>query len=56
MNGSLVSLNGLLTGNKVFDIPVYQRGYAWTRKNLEDLWEDLYYLDPSKKHYFPIWC
>ena len=30
----------------------YQRGYAWERKNLEDLWEDLYYLDPSKKHYF----
>ena len=36
----------------VFDIPVYQRGYAWERKNLEDLWEDLYYLDAAKKHYF----
>ena len=52
MDGSLVSLNGLLTGNQIFDIPVYQRGYAWERKNLEDLWEDLYYLDSSKKHYF----
>ncbi len=52
MDGTLVSLNGLLTGNQVFDIPVYQRGYAWERKNLEDLWEDLYYLDPAKKHYF----
>ena len=52
MDGTLVSLNGLLTGNQVFDIPVYQRGYAWERKNLEDLWEDLYFLDPSKKHYF----
>ena len=52
MDGSLISLNGLLTGNQVFDIPVYQRGYAWERKNLEDLWEDLYYLDPSKRHYF----
>ena len=52
MEGNLVSLNGLLTGNQVFDIPVYQRGYAWERKNLEDLWEDLYYLDPAKKHYF----
>lgn len=52
MDGTLVSLNGLLIGNQVFDIPVYQRGYAWERKNLEDLWEDLYYLDPSKKHYF----
>ena len=52
MDGSLVSLNGLLIGNQIFDIPVYQRSYAWERKNLEDLWEDLYYLDPSKKHYF----
>ncbi len=52
MDGSLVSLSGLLVGNQVFDIPVYQRSYAWGQKNLEDLWEDLYYLDPSKKHYF----
>ena len=52
MQGSPVSLNRLLTGNQVFDIPVYQRGYAWERKNLEDLWEDLYYLDPSRQHYF----
>ena len=52
MNGSLVSLSELLIGNKIFDIPVYQRSYAWERKNLEDLWEDLYYLDPLKEHYF----
>ncbi|MYA05515.1 MAG: DUF262 domain-containing protein [Caldilineaceae bacterium SB0664_bin_22] len=52
MDGTLVSLNGLLIGNQIYDIPVYQRGYAWARKNLEDLWEDLYYLDPTKKHYF----
>ena len=52
MDGTLVSLNGLLIGNQIYDIPVYQRGYAWARKNLEDLWEDLYYLDPAKKHYF----
>ena len=52
MDGSLVSLGGLLTDNQIYDIPVYQRGYAWEVKNLEDLWEDIYYLEPSKKHYF----
>ena len=53
MDGRLVSLNELFAnGNRIFDIPVYQRGYAWERKNLEDLWEDLDYLDASKKHYF----
>ncbi len=52
MEGSLVSLSGLLIGNHIFDIPVFQRSYAWERKNLEDLWEDIYYMDSSKKHYF----
>ena len=32
--------------------PCSREGYAWERKNLEDLWEDIYYMDPSKKHYF----
>lgn len=52
MEGNLVSLSGLILGHQIYDIPVYQRSYTWERKNLEDLWEDLYYLDPAKKHYF----
>ena len=52
MEGNLVNLNELIVGDRLFDIPVYQRGYAWEEKNLQDLWEDLYYLDVSKKHYF----
>ena len=52
MQGTLVTFNGLLTGSKLFDIPVYQRSYAWEEDNLKDLWEDLYYLDSSKQHYF----
>ena len=52
MDGSLVSLSGLILGNQIFDIPVFQRSYAWEDKNLVDLWEDLYYMDSSKKHYF----
>lgn len=52
MNGSLISLNELLIGDKLFEIPVYQRSYAWEEENLKDFWEDLYYLDTSKQHYF----
>ncbi len=52
MSGNLVDLNGLLGGSRLFDIPVYQRSYAWEKKNLQDIWEDLYYLDASKDHYF----
>ena len=51
MEGNLVTIDELLVGPRLFDIPVYQRGYAWEEKNLQDIWEDLYYLDPSKKHY-----
>ena len=52
MQGTLVNLNELLAGHRLFDIPVFQRGYAWEERNLEDLWEDIYYLDASKQHYF----
>ena len=52
MQGNSTTLNNFLIGPRLFDIPVYQRNYAWEEKNLEDLWEDLYYLDSSKQHYF----
>ena len=52
MDVSLVSLSQMLSASQLFDIPVYQRSYAWEAKNLEDLWEDIYYLDPAKQHYF----
>ena len=51
MNGTLTSLNQLLLGNRLFEIPIYQRGYAWEKENLRDLWDDLLYLR-NRKHYF----
>ena len=52
MQGILLNISELLSGQRLFDIPVYQRNYAWEERNLEDLWEDLYYLDTSKQHYY----
>jgi hypothetical protein len=37
--------------NKLFRIPDYQRGYAWTKKQLEDFWSDLENLNNNKIHY-----
>ncbi len=34
--------------NEVFEIPSYQRDYAWEAKNLEDLWEDLLEAEQAK--------
>jgi len=48
----LINLKDLIMGDRVFQIPIYQRHYAWQQSQLEDLWNDLYYLDIDKKHYF----
>ena len=60
MNGTLTSLNDFLRSDRLFEIPIYQRGYAWEDENLRDLWDDLTYLeqdsqadrDDDRKHYF----
>jgi Protein of unknown function DUF262/Protein of unknown function (DUF1524) len=36
---------------RLLQIPDYQRPYAWRRKQLEDLWEDLDLLGPTGSHY-----
>ena len=51
MNGTLLSLNQLLHNDWLFEIPIFQRGYAWEGENLRDLWDDLNYLG-DREHYF----
>jgi len=48
--------NQLLTLSKIFSerlfrIPDYQRGYAWTEKQLKDFWNDIQQLESSHNHY-----
>jgi len=35
----------------IFKIPDYQRGYAWSEKQLVDFWEDILNLPEKKRHY-----
>jgi hypothetical protein len=37
--------------DRLFKIPDYQRGYAWTTRQLKDFWEDVVNLPPDKLHY-----
>lgn len=37
--------------DRIFKIPDYQRGYAWTKKQLKDFWEDLVNLPSDRFHY-----
>ena len=51
MNDTLTYLNEFLRSDRLFEIPIYQRGYAWEEENLRDLWDDLDYLG-DRDHYF----
>ncbi|MGL2469491.1 DUF262 domain-containing protein [Helicobacter pylori] len=48
----LLDLDGVI-GKGVFEIPSYQRGYAWQMKQLEDFWNDLEHVSKleNKFHY-----
>lgn len=37
--------------DRIFKIPDYQRGYAWTTRQLKDFWEDVVNLPPDRFHY-----
>ena len=37
--------------DRIFRIPDYQRGYAWTTKQLKDFWEDIINLPIDRFHY-----
>ena len=52
MEKGLTSLKDFFIGDRAFEIPVYQRNYSWEEKQCDDLWNDLFYLKPGKKHYF----
>jgi len=53
MEGQLLSLSKVFT-EKLFRIPDYQRGYAWTEKQLEEFWNDISNLSENQNHYFGV--
>lgn len=46
----LISLSQLFD-KRIYRIPDYQRGYAWTNSQLEDFWDDLNNLTEDRYHY-----
>ncbi|MGV9414748.1 DUF262 domain-containing protein [Nocardia sp. NPDC003693] len=41
MKASETTLAALVQGEKQFQIPLYQRTYSWTDKQLAQLWSDI---------------
>lgn len=52
MEKGVYKLANLIAGRRSFYIPIYQRHYSWGPKQWDDLWNDLYYLELPKTHYF----
>ena len=50
VSNGLKDIARIFEGN-VFRIPDYQRGYSWTKKQLDDFWEDLENLSDNRNHY-----
>lgn len=53
METTLQSLSKIFS-ERLYRIPDYQRGYAWTEKQLKDFWNDLVQLESGKNHYVGV--
>lgn len=53
MDNQLKSISKIFT-EKLLRIPDYQRGYAWTEKQLKDFWSDISQLEIGKNHYVGV--
>ncbi len=53
MDTQLLTLSKIFT-ERLFRIPDYQRGYAWTEKQLKDFWNDIQQLEAYHNHYIGV--
>lgn len=53
MDTQLQSISKIFT-ERLYRIPDYQRGYAWTEKQLKDYWNDIIQLEENKNHYVGV--
>jgi uncharacterized protein with ParB-like and HNH nuclease domain len=53
MDTQLLTLSKIFT-ERLFRIPDYQRGYAWTEKHLVEFWNDVEQLEPGRNHYIGV--
>lgn len=53
METSLISISKIFT-ERLLRIPDYQRGYAWTSKEITEFWNDIIFLENDKNHYVGV--
>lgn len=52
-SNGLKSLSTMFS-ERLYRIPDYQRGYAWTQRQLKDFWNDIWQLEEGKNHYVGV--
>ena len=52
MQNGQKTISELFDGRKIFNIPKYQRAYAWEEKQLKDFVEDIENQNPDKDYFF----
>ena len=52
MQNGQKTISELFDGRKIFNIPKYQRAYAWEEKQLQDFVEDIENQNPDKDYFF----
>lgn len=52
LSPELKSIEQLFAGNARFSVPRYQRSFAWTADETEELWEDLFGAVKRSGEYF----
>lgn len=52
MERGLTVFKDLIIGDRIFQVPIYQRNYSWEETQWDDLWNDLLYLRSDRRHYF----
>ena len=52
MENGQKTIRALFDGGKIFNIPKYQRAYAWEEKQLDDFVDDIENQQPDKNYFF----
>ena len=52
MENGQKTIRALFDGSKIFNIPQYQRAYAWEEKQLDDFVDDIENQQPGKNYFF----
>ncbi|WP_142784723.1 GmrSD restriction endonuclease domain-containing protein [Changchengzhania lutea] len=43
LNANTISFGDIISGDNVYQVPLFQRDYSWKEDNWDDLWLDINY-------------